>query len=348
MKNRVMMVALVAFMAASMLLTGCYSVFSGGTGGRVVDTESTDSPKRGIADVDVYAYVDKKACQKDFDSWKEGTKFKPEAKYYAHTSTASDGSFTISKLMWKSMMPDYWRDGDVATVYLLYYHDEYGLVQGDSTLLLSDSTTNTVYQELKAVRQKTALDLRIVDVATNRTTDKTLNVTVAVNHGNTYTATITGRGTVTISYPRDTSPDIKVTFTESSQKPSFKMCKDGTNDDWSFDDSPQIISGVGGDSFSADVLGKKSRVDISVSGNATDNGLLVELKKGSETLDSTYTRPTNLGNGQVRDGDFSGLGAGYIWETGNYGGKIESETFSVNGKDISITTANPDVYVTLP
>ena len=36
--------------------SGCYSVFSGGTGGLVVDKESTSTPKQGIANVDVYAY----------------------------------------------------------------------------------------------------------------------------------------------------------------------------------------------------------------------------------------------------------------------------------------------------
>ena len=59
--------------------SGCYSVFSGGTGGLVVDKESTSTPKQGIANVDVYAYLSGSERDSDFASWKEGTVFYPKA-----------------------------------------------------------------------------------------------------------------------------------------------------------------------------------------------------------------------------------------------------------------------------
>ena len=81
--------------------SGCYSVFSGGTGGLVVDKESTSTPKQGIANVDVYAYLSASERDSDFASWKEGTVFYPKAEYYGHTTTNNDGHFSISKLTWK-------------------------------------------------------------------------------------------------------------------------------------------------------------------------------------------------------------------------------------------------------
>ena len=43
-----------ALLAATLLFSGCYSVFNGGTGGQIVDAESTSTPKQGIANVDIY------------------------------------------------------------------------------------------------------------------------------------------------------------------------------------------------------------------------------------------------------------------------------------------------------
>ena len=54
---------------------GCYSVFEGGTSGIVVDSESTTSPKRGIGNVDVYAYTSQCERDSDFNLWKEGEIF---------------------------------------------------------------------------------------------------------------------------------------------------------------------------------------------------------------------------------------------------------------------------------
>ena len=48
------------------VFSSCYSVFTGGTGGTVVDAESTSTPKAGIANVDVYAYTSEKDRDADF------------------------------------------------------------------------------------------------------------------------------------------------------------------------------------------------------------------------------------------------------------------------------------------
>ena len=53
----------------------CSSVFSAGVSGRVVDSESTSSPKEGIPDVTVFAYIDEAARDADFDAWTAGSRF---------------------------------------------------------------------------------------------------------------------------------------------------------------------------------------------------------------------------------------------------------------------------------
>ena len=55
MNKHFLSVALIAIV----LFAGCNteSVYNGGTGGQIVDAESTSTPKAGIANVDIYAYL---------------------------------------------------------------------------------------------------------------------------------------------------------------------------------------------------------------------------------------------------------------------------------------------------
>ena len=76
-KNFIKKIAGLVSLTSTLLLTSCYSVFSGGTGGLIVDAESTSSPKAGIANVDIYAYTDSGTRNSDYNAWKEGTVFSP-------------------------------------------------------------------------------------------------------------------------------------------------------------------------------------------------------------------------------------------------------------------------------
>ena len=60
-------------------ISGCYSIFQGGASGIVVDSESTTSPKTGIANVDIYAYTSEKDRNSDYSAWQEGNIFSPHA-----------------------------------------------------------------------------------------------------------------------------------------------------------------------------------------------------------------------------------------------------------------------------
>ena len=62
---------LLIILTAAFFMSGCYSVFNGGTGGVIVDAESTSNPKAGIAYVNIYAYTDWATRDSDFNAWKE-------------------------------------------------------------------------------------------------------------------------------------------------------------------------------------------------------------------------------------------------------------------------------------
>ena len=115
-KNNLNSIKNVIFIFFAFLFTSCYSVFEGGTSGIVVDSESTSIPKAGIGNVDVYAYTSEGDRDADFLSWVEGEDFAPNASYYGHTSTNNDGSFSISKLVWKSENPAFGKDADIRNI----------------------------------------------------------------------------------------------------------------------------------------------------------------------------------------------------------------------------------------
>lgn len=324
---------LIALVAMILSLTGCYSIFSGGTSGRVVDADSTSNPKDGIANVDVYAYTSKWEMEKDYKNW-SGGRFSPESKKYAHTITTADGSFTISKVMWKSMLPTYWRDGDTATAYILFYHEDYGLVKGDKAMLLSDTISDSVYQELRAVRQRTNLQLRIIDVATGNIINHPMNAKVTVA-GRTYEQTITGTGSVEISYPRGTAPEAKVTVTENGSEVTYMMCY---NNDavhaYAFSTDPQTAT-VNSNPFPMKIYAKRCRFDVDISGrlgagnDPSDDGKQVSAVITGTTSQgtpisittasvSTHAETDNAYTNTREHGLFTGVGRGEYWEDLEY------------------------------
>lgn len=339
-KNRLIRFAgTLALLSSIFLYTGCWSVFSGGTGGIVVDAESSSYPKAGIANVDVYAYVDRGNRDSDFNRWKEETTFTPSG-YYGHTTTGSDGSFVISKMIWKTNEPEFGRDGDYQTAYLLFYHENYGLTKGE-TVLISDTTGTTVYQELTAKYQRTNLTVNCIDVATDSTTDNVITVKISVpqkTYTKVYTQAVAGSGVIPISFPRENSAQITIEYFENSENKYWLPCynQDNAAGDFSFRDleaAPVTKVVPVENSFTVAVYGKSCRLSYPVfSGTCGDvssvasDGLLVELKgvdaNGEFTVDlgNTYSEPADRGtNGAQTHGHFSGLGGSvYKWTDKTY------------------------------
>lgn len=378
-----------AVAALSFSLAGCYSVFSGGTGGSVVDAESTSTPKEGIANVDVYAYTDEDDRNSDYNKWKSGTVFKPSASYYGHTSTGTNGDFSLSKIVWKSYSPEFGKDADVSTIYLLFYHEDYGLTKG-KTVIVSDSTCDTVYQELTAIRKTTLLTLNFIDVASQQNTSNPVYVKVSVPQttesetdakAKVYEATLTGSGSISISYPRwqnkndrkdgiETKPEVKITYSHSSDTVEWKACynEDGPDKDYAFlEDDFELSRTISSSAYTVNLYGKATKLSVPVfsgqlieNSSSQDDGKVISLKidsdgDGDYELDcgETTTYSQTIGTSAAeKHGVFSGLGSGNYWTDSTYTGRYAevSAKIFVEGnekltKDIRSSTPSYNVVI---
>ena len=234
-------------------LTACSAVFEGGASGKVVDAESTESPKTGIQDVEVYVYTSEYMRNEDFKIYNGNGKFNPSSSsYIGHTTTAADGTFSLGKLMWESDQPVFGKTGDSIPVFLLFYHENYGLKKNDNhAVILSDSVSYVVYQELTAIRSTTALTLSILDASQDPDLTTKLppaiaqaaNVTLSIPQTTTENQgaspivkneTITGTGTISVSYPRystgttENEPTITLTYSTQNYKPCNYVTTQGS------------------------------------------------------------------------------------------------------------------------
>ena len=347
-----------ALFAATLIFSSCYSVFNGGTGGQIVDAESTSTPKRGIANVDIYAYTECGVRDSDYNRWKEGTVFAPSNSYYGHTTTDADGSFVISNIVWKETKPDFGKDADYTTIYLLYYHENYGLTK-DQTVITSDSTSDTVYAELTSIRKTTVLNISIYDVASSNSTSNNVLVKVSVPQSTdtitapakVYEQTIAGNGSMSISYPRwknaedkadgiENTPEVNITYSQSSDLITWKACANADNEaqDYSFlSDDFRIKKTIQNSSYNISLYGKATRINIpTVNGtlgdttSADSDGIVISMKakdsNGNFTIDcgETTTIAQQIGtNGNQTHGNFSGLGSGTFINDTTYTGKYK-------------------------
>lgn len=349
-------------LAAALLISSCanYSVFNGGAAGLIVDAESTTTPKAGIANVDVYAFTSIADRNINYNAWLEGTIFKPSTTYYGHTTTDVNGSFSISNIIWKEENPDFGKDGDSTMIFLLYYHENYGLSM-DQTVITSDSTNNTVYAELKAVKKTTALNINIYDVASSALTTNDVLVSVSVPQttdtntlakAKVYKQTITGNGTMYISYPRwknnedkineiENTPQVTINYFQSADSINWKACANGNNDaqDYSFlADNFEIRKTISNSVYNISLYGKSTRISVpeihgtygDISSAASD-GVIISMKakdsSGNFTIDcgETSTSAQTLGtSGSQTHGNFSGLGSGYYITDTAYSGKYKN------------------------
>ena len=353
-------ISFIFILAISLIFTSCYSVFSGGTGGLIVDAESTSTPKRGIANVDIYAYTDSEIRDSDYGSWREGTVFSPSNSYYGHTTTDADGSFVISNIVWKENKPDFGKDADYTTIYLLYYHENYGLTK-DETVITSDSTSDTVYAELTSIRKTTALNISIYDVATSGLTSNNVLVKVSVPQSTdtltadakVYEQTISGNGTINISYPRwkneadkkngiEISPQVKISYSQSADQITWKACANADNNaqNYAFIDNPSINKTISNSSYNISLYGKSTRISYpTVSGTcgSTDGAVVRMLAKdssGNFTIDcgETTTYAQTIGtSGTQTHGNFSNLGNGYYWTDTTYTERYSTQEVQLSG-----------------
>lgn len=358
------------------LFTSCYSVFTGGTGGVIVDSESTSNPKNGIANVDVYAYTDSSDRDSDFNKWKEGTVFLPSSSYYGHTSTGSDGSFTLSKLVWKTNTPSFGKDADIERVYFIFYHQDYGLTKGE-TIIVSDDAAQTVYQELTKIRKTMPLTLEFTDVKDNSQANQTVAVEITVPQTNgkitdaaakVYKASITGTGVVEISYPRycydasgaqsNNCPEITITYYQAAESVSWRACYNSDNTDNNFafrnlSENPVKKTLPDYSSYSIVLYGKASRIAYPTFtgtyhanaaadqyGDKADDGKIVTAKLADGTvIGSDTTNWNTVGtNGTIMHGNFS-ISSNDVVEDTTYTTRTVSRDVKFYVDDVEVTSS---------
>lgn len=221
-KHSIRIFAVAVCCMAALVVTGCSSVFKAGVSGKVVDAESTSSPKAGIANVQVYAYTKEADRNSDYNAYIANPtgRFQPStSSYIGKTTTGDNGSFVVNKLVWESMNPQFGKTADYNRLYLLFYHEDYGLYKntGDVVVVSDSNNSDTVYEELTKIRKTTAINLTIRDVATELTgapVNTAVKVTVKVPQSASANPdyivyddqTITGTGTITVTYPRYVDP----------------------------------------------------------------------------------------------------------------------------------------------
>ncbi|MCQ2572737.1 MAG: hypothetical protein MJ182_02450 [Treponema sp.] len=344
------------------LLTSCYSVFSGVASGRVVDSESTSTPKTGIADVDIYAYTNKEDRDNDFSSWNGSDKFHPKAEYFCHTNSGNDGRFTLSRLIWKTEKSKFGKDADYSTIYLIFFHENYGLVKSEERILIvSDSTSDSVFQELTRIKKSTVLNINVNDVVSGQTANPAVSVKISVPQSTSenvyaapkvYETTILGQGRIEVSYPRwqsdeqknakiETEPEIQISYKMAEDEVTWKSCYNRTNEakDYAFFDSEinKVSKKISGEEFGINLYGKPTKIEIpSVSGiygtdpsNAENDGVLISMKASldngenyTEDLGEVSTFARDLGTaGNQEHGNFQNLGNGFYIFDESYTGK---------------------------
>lgn len=199
--NTTVLLALSSILIAVLLLSGCSAVFDAGLSGTITDADSG----AGIAGVMVYAYTDEDLRDSDYAgkgavTGPDGVKlyFTPSTagNYIPTTSTADDGSFTINKLIWKTLYPAFGKTADYLDVYLLYFHSDYGLVKEESEVtIVSDSNNSSrVKAELAPRLKSKRITINIKDIATDELATTGFEVKVK--------ATIAGKSEP-YYYPRD-------------------------------------------------------------------------------------------------------------------------------------------------
>ncbi|MCR4789492.1 MAG: hypothetical protein K5839_00265 [Treponemataceae bacterium] len=338
-----------AVILAASIFTGCSSVFSAGLSGKVVDSESTSSPKEGIQDVEVYVYTKESARDEDYDSWDGSSRFCPTSSknFVTHTTTDSSGEFTISKVVWEAFFPEFGKTADYAEVFLLFYNEEFGLSKNSQiATVVSDATSNSVYQEMTKIRTTTVLTIAIQDVANKGTISDAVIATIKVPQKSgtkVYTETIAGSTSVSVSYPRYSSgttvnkPTITISLEQNGNDVIYYQCynNDETNSYKFFDqvENSKFTTTISGDSCPVTLYMKARKIAVpTFSGtHSGGDGKVITLTVASEDGDvdcgKVTTHSSTEGNvTSPTHGVYDGLGSGYYWIDEDYDGATTTTT----------------------
>ncbi len=151
-------------LGAATALSGCSVVFSASLSGSIHDQAQYDSDTgaSGIADAEIYLYSEKKERNADRSKWKSSGKTPKKQSghdYYQVTVTDTQGGYTFNGYRWEDLFPDFGKSGDRREIYMLIYHEDYGLRSNPSPIFaVSDVTTSIPPIKLSSLYSHTDLE----------------------------------------------------------------------------------------------------------------------------------------------------------------------------------------------
>ncbi len=233
------------------MLTACSAVFDSAISGTVKDRsvkETSSTSSGGIVDVMVYAYDDESTWNSRYTGWDGKSEFVDNS--VPSAKTAADGSFSIANLRWMTNKPEYGKDADRKTIYLLAFHKDYGLVKVEGRTIQSDKSNNFGIVYMDKVYTTKTLVIKLKDSDDNSTTsagtDSTITSTSGISFKYKYadgydgdnqnvSATVdsftNGTATMTVKY-KETYVD-KDGKTQQTEPPKVTIYDIQTGSDWS-------------------------------------------------------------------------------------------------------------------
>jgi hypothetical protein len=231
------------------LISSCSCYFTAGLNGRVVDDDAA-----GIQGVSVYAYLSKgdRDAAADSYTFTHDNPFRDDKAYFG-TTTNANGDYALKSIKWNTNHPVYGKDGDNATVYLLFFHENYGLVK-DQKRITSDSTNDVPETTtMTCLREEKTISFEVRHPNLNRTERYTADykVTLVESEDASYTKDPdlyikrTGNTTFTISYLKDaTTPKLAVNDFISVENPADASSRQAKKDNKQFYSDTEIENGI--------------------------------------------------------------------------------------------------------
>ncbi len=205
-------ISLLVIFAIVISLTSCSVVFRAGVGG-VIQDETTDL---GIAGMQVYVYTEKSARDTDYDIFgADSSKVGQSSSYRGRTTTANDGSFYFSRIIWETKSPTYGKTADYREVFFLYYHQSYGVLKSDDAIhymIASDSNNESLVSEsFSKIDTIVNIALSVENFHTRRLVNTQIKATME-GPSKTFEQTFNaGTTTLSVSYPINSAqPQAKI------------------------------------------------------------------------------------------------------------------------------------------
>jgi|YNPMSStandDraft_1061717.scaffolds.fasta_scaffold00034_7 hypothetical protein len=169
--------AVIFFVFSYLLLFSCSSVFRASLTGQYIDSEN----KNGINDGYVFLYISKDRFDKDWEDYQATKNYIAFfANCFSSTTTTTvnnqSGVFTFNAVVWSTLNPFFGKDADIHEIYLVFYHEDYG-VSYSTHKIVSDSTTRLTPIKASKIKNSAIIHGKIVNVSSG---EPIPNVTVRI------------------------------------------------------------------------------------------------------------------------------------------------------------------------